>query len=139
MHMYMVWYVELCLWEMELLLMKRQHNFNLHQKIVGSFLTLCWNRNIKTCTCTNINPHSLLWYMYVLSFSSLKLHWHCSPSHGINTCMEYTQFNLILAKHAYLICFINDGSSRKKSINHFSISPPSCIMKWCLLTLSSNN
>ena len=27
-----------------------------------------------------------------LIFSSLKLHWHCSPSHGINTCMEYTQF-----------------------------------------------
>ena len=133
MHMYMVWYVELCLWEMELLFMEREHNFNLHQKIVGSFLTLCWNRNIKTCTCTNINPHS------VLSFSSLKLHWHCSPSHGINTCMEYTQFNLILAKHAYLILFINLGSSVKKSINHYCISTHCCIMKWCLPHLLSNN
>ena len=72
----------------------------------------------------------------------LNIHWHCS--HAMNTCMECTQFNLVLSKHVYLIRFINLGYIRKKSMNHFSIihfsiCPHCCIMKWCHPYLLRNN
>ena len=105
------------------------HSFGVFSRYTEVSLEKLWDAIVGCGVLEASSTYYFNWHS--LSFSCLILHWHCSLSHGINTCMEYTQFNLIRSKHAYLILFINLGSSLKKNINHFSISTHSCIVKRC--------